>query len=247
MKRLIFFLAILALPILSFGNKTPMADSYYAKGQYKEAAAGYEQMIDEGHQSVKYYYNLGNCYYKLGDIPSALLYYERAHRLSPGDEDINFNIRFANLKTVDKIDEAPEFFLARWWHGFMLSYSVHTLAVSSVVVFLVASGLLILYFFAFSTTLKKTSFFASLALFFVGLLIIGIASLQTSYFNNHKQAIIFSNSVTVKSGPVSSSGTLFVLHEGTEVNVLSTANGWIKIRLANGNEGWMKPTDVKNI
>jgi len=247
MKKLTWFLAVLVLPLLSFGNKTPMADDYYAKGQYKEAAAAYQRLIDQGHLSVKFLYNLGDAYYKLGDFPSALLYFEKAHKLSPGDEDINFNIRFTNLKTTDKIDEAPEFFLTRWWHTFILSYSIYALAVSSIVAVLLASALLILYFFANSVSVKKYSFYFAIALYLLGILSIGVASLQADYFNNHHQAIIFTSSVTIKSGPANQAGNLFVLHEGTKVNVLTTSNGWIKIKLANGNVGWIKTTDVKEI
>ena len=71
---------------------------------------------------------LGNTYYKLDDIPSALLYFEKAHKLNPADEDINFNIRLARSKTTDKLDEVPEFFATAWWHSFILFLSaIHLL------------------------------------------------------------------------------------------------------------------------
>jgi len=71
--------------------------------------------------------------------------------------------------------------------------------------------------------------------------------MQINYFDNHRQAIIFASSVTIKSGPVEKSGSLFVLHDGTKVNILENNNGWMKIRLGNGNEGWIKAGDVKEI
>jgi tetratricopeptide (TPR) repeat protein len=110
MKKLSYIFILVVLPMLSFGNKQLMVDAYYAKGQYKEAAAGYQQMVNDGYKSAVIYYNLGNAYYKLGDIPSALLYYEKAHKLSPGDDDINFNIRYVNSKTTDKVEDAPSSF-----------------------------------------------------------------------------------------------------------------------------------------
>jgi tetratricopeptide (TPR) repeat protein len=252
LKRLAYVLLAVLLPLLSFGDDNTQAlfekgNTYYTKGQYQQAVAAYQQVVNSGYQSVALYYNMGNAEYKLGEIPSSLLYYEKAHKLAPADEDINVNIRFANLKTTDKIDEMPEFFLNRWWHGFILSFSVNALAVWSVLLVLVGSGLLILYFFANSVAIKKLSFYSSLTSFFIGLIIMAIAGSQVNYFDGHKQAIIFSGIVNVKSGPVDQPNTLFVLHEGTKVNVLDKANGWMRIKLANGNEGWLKISDVKEI
>ncbi len=247
MKKIFYVFILAVLPFLSFGNKQLMADYYYSKGQYKEAAADYQKIVDEGYQSVALYFNLGNAYYKLDDIPSALLYYEKAHRLAPNDDDINYNIRFANSKTTDKIDEAPTFFLANWWKAFILSFSVGTLSVLSIILVLLASTILVVYFFTGSVAIKKSSFYGSIALFLLGIIIVFMAIMQTDYFTSHRQAIVFSNSSTVKSGPVDKSNTLFVIHDGTKVDILDNTNGWMKIRLANGNEGWINGGDVKEI
>jgi len=115
LKRTLFLVVWLVLPMLSFGNDQAQAlfakgNAYYSKAQYKEALTTYQQISGEGYQSAALYFNMGNASYKSDDIPSALLYFEKAHKLAPGDEDINYNIRFASLKTIDKIDEAPELF-----------------------------------------------------------------------------------------------------------------------------------------
>jgi tetratricopeptide (TPR) repeat protein len=247
MKKLSYIFILVVLPILSFGNKQLMVDVYYAKGQYKEAVVGYQQMVNEGYKSAVIYYNLGNAYYKLGDIPSALLYYEKAHKLSPGDDDINFNIRYVNSKTTDKVEEAPEFFLNRWGKAFILSFSLGTLSLLSIVFILLGSVILVVYFFATAISIKKLSFYSSIVLFFLGLLTVFIAGRQSSYFDNHKQAIVFTSSVDVKGGPVEQSKTLFVIHDGTKVNVLESNNSWMKVGLANGNVGWIKASDAKEI
>ena len=240
------------LPIMSFGNNDATGvfekgNSLYAKGQYKEAMDCYKQLLDKGYESAVVYYNMGNASYKMDDMPSAILYFEKAHKLAPTDEDINFNIRLTNLKTTDKIEEIPEFFLTRWWKSSILLFPVETLSVMSVIFFLIGSGLLILYFFANSFPVKKYAFYAALAIFFIGILTIFAGNRQLNYFDNHHQAIVFSSSVTVKSGPVDKSTTLFVIHDGTKVNVEDNNNDWIKIKLTNGNEGWIKASDVKEI
>jgi tetratricopeptide (TPR) repeat protein len=252
LKRFLFIITALVLPLLSFGNDNmqPLfqkGNAYYAKSQYKEALAAYQQILDARYQSAAVYFNMGNAAYKSDDIASALLYYEKAHKLAPGDEDINVNIRLANLKTTDKIDEAPEFFLFKWWRGFILSFSGDTLAILSILLMLGGSVTLIIYFFTNSVAIKKSAFYISIILFFVSIITIFIASSQVNYFNGHKQAIIFSSSVNVKSSPAAQSGILFVLHDGTKINVLDNTNGWMKIKLANGNVGWIKSSDAKEI
>lgn len=252
MKRALYILAAFVIPSICFGADNVQSlfasgNASYNKGQYKEALAAYQKVFDAGYESAALYFNMGNASYKTDDLPSALLYYGKAHRLSPGDEDINFNIRFVNQKTTDKIDEAPEFFVAKWWRGFILAFSASFLAWLSILLVLAASGILILYFFTGSVAIKKASFYGAIILFVFGMFAIFIAGMQVNYFNGHKEAIIFSPSVTVKSGPLDKAGALFVIHDGTKVNVLDDNNGWLKIKLANGSEGWIKMADAKEI
>lgn len=252
LKQILYLLIGVILPLLSFaGGQSDVlfakGNAYYAKAQYEEALTTYQGLLQGNHQSAVVYFNMGNASYKLGDIPSALLYYEKAHKLSPGDEDINFNLKLAGLKTVDKIDEVPQFFMSSWWTNFILSFSAGTFSVLSIVLVLLGSAFLILYFFSAVVAVKKSSFYFSILLFFLGILTVFIASSQVSYFKNHRQAIIFSSPVNVKSEPAERAKLLFVIHDGTKVNILESSNDWIKIGLANGNVGWIKGTDLKEI
>jgi len=252
MKRALYILLAIVIPSLSFGADKVQSlfaagNANYNKGQYKQALDSYKKVVDEGYESAPLYFNMGNASYKNGDIPSALLYYGKAHKLSPGDEDINFNIKYVNLKTTDKIDEAPEFFITKWWRGFILAISANALAWISVLLVLMGSCVLIWYFFTASVTIKKTSFYASMSFFGLGLVAIFMAGMQLSYFSSHREAIVFSSTVNVNSGPVEKAKALFVIHEGTKLDILDDNNGWIKIKLANGSEGWIKGTEVKEI
>lgn len=252
MLKIWLFLAWLTLPLLSFGDSRAdrvfaQANTLYTKAQYRDALNMYNKLIEQGYQSAALYFNAGNASYKSGDMASAILYYEKAHKLSPGDEDINFNLKYANLKTVDKVEIAPVFFLNQWWKVLILKFALRTLSVWSIIFVLTGSAALIIYFFAQATVLKKGAFYMAISLFFVGLFTIFVAGSQASYFDDHHQAIIFTSVVNVKNGPVEQSGTLFVLHDGTKVDILDYSNGWVKIKLANGNEGWIKQSDVKEI
>lgn len=249
-KSFIYLLLLIMLPAIAFADGAQelfkKANQQYARGQYPDAVKSYQQLINSGYQSIALYFNMGNASYKNGDLGPALLYYEKAHKLSPGDEDINFNIRLVNLKTSDRIEEAPEFFLAKWWRGFILMIAGGTLAVLSIILVLLASAALIIYLFTQSVGIKKTSFYGAIILFALGLITVFMSARQASYFDNHRQAIIF-NTVTVRSAPGNTGKTLFVLHEGTKVDVLENNSNTIKIKLANGNEGWISAADAKNI
>ncbi|HEY4194547.1 MAG TPA: SH3 domain-containing protein [Mucilaginibacter sp.] len=250
-RQVICLFLLLAFPLFSWSNDYgalyKKANDQYKKGQYQEAVKSYTQIVNGGYQSEAVFFNLGNAYFKLGEIPSALLYYEKAHKLSPGDDDVNFNIYFANSKTADKVEPEPEFFVTQWWHSMMLYFSINTLSVFAVLCFIIGCGLLVLYLFIPVISLKKLSFYTGIPLLFAGLLFIFIANRQQHYFNDHHQAIIFSGSVNVRSGPGEQAAALFILHDGTKVNILDSNNGWIKVQLANGNEGWIQQSDIKEI
>jgi tetratricopeptide (TPR) repeat protein len=247
----IYLLLLLALPLFSLGDTNSSlfekGNTAYAKAQYDQAIKSYLQIVNGGNQSAAVYYNLGNAYYKTGDIPSALLYFEKAHKLSPGDEDINANIRFVNSKTSDKVEPIPEFFVNQWWHSFILYYSVNTLAVLSALFLLAGFGIIILYIFTNSVLLKKASFYTGIIVILAGIISIFVANRQVSYFDAHHQAIIFNNSVIVKGSPNDNAKPLFVVHEGTKVDVIETNDTWIEVQLPNGNSGWMTADNVKDI
>jgi tetratricopeptide (TPR) repeat protein len=250
-RQVICLLLMLSLPLFSWSNDYgalfQKANEQYKKAQYQDAVQSYSELLTGGYRSEAVYFNLGNAYFKLGDIPSALLYYEKAHKLAPGDEDVNFNIYFASSKTADKVEPEPEFFVTQWWRGAMLYFSIGALSVLTILCFIIGSGLLVLYLFTPVASVKKLSFYIGVPLFLAGVLFIFIANRQEHYFNDHRQAIIFNGSVSVRSGPGDQAATLFVLHDGTKVNILDNNNGWIKVQLANGNEGWIQQSDVKEI
>jgi tetratricopeptide (TPR) repeat protein len=242
----------IALPSVCFANDYESAlfakaNAYYAKEQYKEALKIYNRILNDGYHSAALYFNAGNASFKTGDVTTAIYDYEKAHKLAPGDDDIIFNIHFANLKTTDKVDEAPVFFLTSWWHKFMLSLSANALSLCSILLFMTASLCLIIYFFADAVAYKKVSFYLAVSLFFAGFFSLFVSVSQSSYFNNHREAIIFSNAVEIKSAPATQAKTVFLLHDGTKVGLLEENAGWVKIGMPNGNEGWLKATDVREI
>ncbi|TCD01021.1 tetratricopeptide repeat protein [Pedobacter psychroterrae] len=251
-KRIFYLLVIIAFPLFIAAKEVPAkllaeGNQQYAKGQFKDAVKTYGLLVDSGYRTASVYFNLGNAYYKLDELSSAIWYYEKAYKLTPGDEDIKVNLQFANLKITDKIEAVPEFFLAKWWRGFVMSVSLNTWAVSGILGLLSGFALLIVYLFVYVINIKKASFYAGISLVILGLFSLFMANSQSNYFERANQAIVFNGSVDVKSGPQASMKTLFVIHEGLKVNIKEKEGSWVKIELPNGNIGWIESVAVNEI
>lgn len=219
----------------------------YAKNDFKAAAKAYQQVLDAGYESVAVYFNLGNANYKLAEMPEAILNYEKALKLSPGDADIQQNLQLANLKITDRIAAVPVFFLTKWWRGFIYLLSLSTLSVLTVSCFITGFALIITYLFLIAVWPKKLAFYGGITVLSLGLLFMLMAGIQSHYLNSDQQGIVFASTLDIKSGPDAQQKTLFVIHEGTKVTIQEQEGEWIKILLSNGNGGWMRLSDIKKI
>ena len=120
------------------------ANTLYINGDYVGAAAFYEAIVDKGYISGRLFYNLGNAYFKAGELGRAVLNYNRAQKLMPYDKDVTYNLAVANGYVKDKIDTVPEFFLSRWIKAWRSSLDSNTWAARSLVLLAVAlAGVLV--------------------------------------------------------------------------------------------------------
>lgn len=212
----------------------------YNDGNYEQALTMYSNIMDSGVESAELYYNMGNTYYKMKQYPKAILYYEKALKLDPGDEDTRTNLEIANLAVVDKINVIPQSFVRRWWNSMKSKMSADGWAWTSVAAF----ALVLLSLFAFlmgrRAGLRKIGFFAGLLLLLC--LVFSVVFAVENYTDQKRQdeAIVMTPTVNVKSSPNEISVDLFVLHEGAKVRILDNANGWNKIRIADGSVGWLQ-------
>ena len=223
------------------------ANKAYSTGSYSIASGLYLKVVDAGYASPELFYNLGNTYFKMNDYASAILWYERARRLDPGNEDIGFNLNVANTKIYDKIEPLPELFYKRWFNGLVHLFSVDTWALMCVCMFI--SGLLglVLYIASRVLLLRKIGFWSAFGLFFLAVITFVIAWNGYSYTKSTSEAIVFAPTITVKSSPDEKSTDLFVLHEGTKLLLLDNISGWYEIRIANGSVGWLPKNSLEKI
>jgi tetratricopeptide (TPR) repeat protein len=239
---------LLMLPSLNVAAADPDSlfregNRLYAEAAYQEAVQCYQQLADAGYR----FYNLGNAHFKLNNIADAILNYERAYKLNPGDADVAANLRFVNLRITDRIEPVPAFFIQSWWRKLLLSGSLTTWSVTGVLCWLAGFMLLAVYLFARKVPVKRTSFYSGLAVLAASLLMLTMAYAQHNYLHNRQDAVIFRGKVPVKSAPAEGEKTLFVIHEGTKVRIAGQANGWLRVTLPNGHEGWIEADAAREI
>lgn len=244
------FIALCFLPALRVSAQPvskAAADSAYAQERYQQAIRMYEQLLRQ-HADADLYYNLGNAYYRTDNMTRAVLNYERALLLSPGDEDIRFNLQMAQSKTIDRITPETEIFFVTWYRSLVNLMSVDAWAWMALVSLAVAIGLALVYLFVDRIWLRKTGFFGALALVLVFFLSNLFAWQQRDKLQHRTGAIVMAPAVAVRSTPAKSGTLLFTLHEGTRVTVTdSTMQGWRKIRLADGKQGWIAVAAIEMI
>lgn len=222
-------------------------DSAYIKNDFASAIQIYESLLQQG-EAPEIYYNLGNCYYKTDDIARAILNYERALLLSPGNADIRANLEIARSKTIDKVTPVPEIFFITWIKSLVNSQSSDAWARTGIVSFLLLLVSLAIFFFTQHIKWKKIGFSAAILFLIVTVLSNLFASQQKSYLTNRNDAIILSPSVTVRSTPSESGTSLFVLHEGRKVEIKDNSmREWKEIRLEDGKVGWVPSSSIEVI
>ncbi len=223
------------------------ANNLYQKNQFTDALKIYKGLVDDGYESSSLYYNLGNTYYRTGELGYAIYYYEKALKLSPGDEDIIHNIKVANSRTVDKIIEVPKIFITRWWNALVASLSVSGWSVILLFVFILFLIYLGLYFRSKRISIQRLAFYSGSTslVFLIFVAFVWFARVNLEKTNNY--GVLLDKSATVKVSPDYQSNDAFVIHEGIKFTLEERLNGWFKIRLADGKLGWLPQNSVGKI
>lgn len=243
-----FVLMILMLMPLSVNAITKQnADDEYAKGNYQQAIKDYQEILKTG-VSSEIYYNLGNAYYRTDNITQALLAYERALQLSPGDNDIRFNLQYARSKTIDKITPETEMFFVTWYNSLVNFTSVDRWANTAIVSIVMALLLILVFLFTPQMWARKSGFYGS-AVFLLLFAFANLFAFQQKHELETKQgAIVIAPTVNVKKTPAASGTDVFVIHEGTRVDITDRGmKQWRGIKLADGREGWLKTSQIEEI
>ena len=220
------------------------ANAAYAEGQWDAAVSGYEMISDMGLESAALYCNTGNAYAKSGNVPLAILYYERALKVDPSYEDAAYNLQLMNNRIQDRIDPVPEFFLKKWMKDISYLMDSDAWAIVALVLLGLTLAMFLLFLLAPSVAGRRTGFFTGLVLLVFMCFALGFSVSQKKASMSADKAIVTRPVVSVKSSPsAEASKDLFILHEGTKVTVLDQVGAWNNISLADGRQGWL-PADA---
>ena len=220
----------------------------YGAGDYTQAVQDWESVRATGLMSRELYYNLGNAYFKTGEIAPAILWYERALRLDPSDADVRYNLEFAKAQTQDKIDEVPEIFFEQWGHALCYMLPSNTWAALSLVFFGATVALVLLFLLGRTAGARRAGFFCAIACFLLAFLGWDFAQWQKQEAQRQDMAIVMRPVSSIKSSPSADSAKdLFILHEGTRVKILDNVSGFTQIEIADGRQGWIPAGEIEII
>lgn len=228
-------------------NIFKQANKEYSNKNYAEAVRLYNLLLEENYNNPEILYNLGNAYYKNDDLTNAILHYEKAIKLKPSFEDAHFNLKIAYSKTIDKIDPLPDLFINKYYNNLIKSLTPDQWATNTIIMLFVALASIIIYLLSSHLFLKKIGFYGCIVFVFIGFTCWFMASKHNKLKQNNLEAIIFSSSITIMSEPNNSSEKLFTLHEGTKVKLIEQIDDWSKIKLPNGNIGWITSNSIEEI
>lgn len=252
MKKSLTILTLIFCTMISMAQ-TPetlfeQGNKAYADGDYSQASSIYCEILKQGKVSPELYYNLGNTYYRLDEIGNSIVCYERALKLKPNYRDCRENLELAYSKTQDKIDQIPELFFVRWWKAAVNIFSTTGWEIAFIIILIFGAllAMSVAYFIPRGEHIRTilTSGYVIVALF--ALCLIGLIS-SSIMASSHKKAIVVASVAEVKSSPEQNSVEKMYLHSGTPVTIEETIGEWQKIRIADGNTGWVETNSISVI
>lgn len=254
-KAVLMLVLLCTLPSLAYAQDDAYVDSLwnaantaYVEGRWSDAVAGYEHISGMGLESASLYCNTGDAYFKDGNIPMAILYYERALKLDPSYSDARFNLDLLGQMIQDMIDPVPEFILKKWTRDICYIMDSDSWAICFLVLLAVTMAMLLLFILAPSVGGRRTGFFTGLVTLLLAVASLSFSLWQKRDYMSADDAIVMRPVTSVKSSPSSeSSMDLFILHEGTKVRILDSVGNWNNIELADGRQGWIPSGDIEII
>ena len=231
-KLLLINYLFISLSCLANDTIFSSANKLYSESNYIEACNLYLQIIEQGSESAELYFNIGNCYYRTNDWANAIWFFEKSLQLKKKKETQK-NLELTRLNTIDKIEPLPDLFYKKWWIILINIFSTKNWQIISIIYM----WFICILFFIISKT--KIIYLLSISILCL------FITFSSNKIDSKKYGILFAQNVTVKSAPTENGTNLFSLHLGAKIEIIDEVGEWIKIRIANGNSGWITKNNYK--
>ncbi|MCL2064929.1 MAG: SH3 domain-containing protein [Candidatus Cloacimonetes bacterium] len=229
------------------------ADDYVRRGIQEYQLNNFERALDNfllaentGLSNADLFYNLGNTYFRLNNIPNSIIYYKRALLKNSSHKDARKNLDFVLSVTRDRQLELEKNFLTAFLTAAFYFLSINTLFV----ICLILLGLIVLsihFQWAFINLDKTVLRFINFVLLFLLLSLSGVTVSRIHLVRNNNEAVITANSVHVYSGPNESFTRLFTIHEGTVLRIQREEAGWTQITALGALSGWINSDTYRRV
>jgi tetratricopeptide (TPR) repeat protein len=223
-----------------------VGNSMYEKRDYEKAIGEYKKILDLGLESGNLFYNIGNCYFKLGKLGHAILNYEKARRVIPQDRDLKANLDYAKsaVSGPDYSAFAKNFIVSAIKAPFK-ELNVNAIIISGLAFYyiLIALGIFTMLNPFFT---KRTLPFAIIIFLIFA---VNMAALGIRYYDENilKRGIVVQKDVECKYEPIDKSTTYYRLHEGEEAIIVKVRSGWSQIKSIDGKIAWVKEGAIEEI
>jgi len=218
-------------------------NQFYNEGNYQKAIDSYGKIIDQNIYSVELYFNLGNAHYKLNNIAESIYYFEKAKQLAPKNKEVLNNLAFAKNMQLDYIEPLPQTQINIYKNILLTSFTPNEWAYLTIILGWV-TWMCFFVFYIKKETLIKRSFFVGGTIF----LIFFFISINLQIINPKSHfAILMESEISIRDEPNLHSTIKVDLNEGIKVKILDSLQGWYKISLTNGTQGWVEKTNIKKL
>jgi len=253
MRNLILNILILFLPAFAMADDVEKifseANKSFKANEFSTAIEKYESIESQGYRSPELYYNLGNAYYKISKKGKAILNYQRALLItnSASRNDIQYNLELARRSLPDDIEVLPQFFLKRWKNNVRQLATSGTWSFVALLLFWLGIGGFIVWLKGKIRTQKKLGFIVGAVIMILSLIPFYLALDSHNIEKSSDLAVIMESEVDLRSAPDEVSSTIFLLHEGTSVELLDQIGAWYKVKLLNGEQGWLPMNTLEKV
>ncbi|MDA8547497.1 tetratricopeptide repeat protein [Flavobacteriaceae bacterium] len=242
--KIFFFILLIFSNTQNIDNLFEESNDLYTNGDYQNAVQGYLEIVKSGFESAELYFNIGNSFYKLNNIPESNYYYEKAKSISPNDDDILTNLSFAQNLRIDKIEILPVTDIQNLKLSILDLLSEKGWSYVLVILIWIMCFTFIIYNLSNDPKFKRLFFSISFVLLILSSFTLFI-NFEKKKISEIKYAIIYDKEIEVWSEPNNISELKFLLHEGTKVKQIDVIEDWLNIQLENGTIGWIQSSSLR--